>query len=91
MKRALLRFLLVVLVLLELGLFTGFLPQAWQEGILARVDKLWPSQSPDYSRITHPNLDRELGTIEPLGTAVLVILMVVNGSLIVVLWRRRKP
>lgn len=90
MKRALLRFLLVVLVLLELGLFTGFLPQAWQEKILSRIDNVLPSRSPDYSHITHPNLNGELRAVEPLGMAVLVVLMIVNGSFIVALWRRRE-
>jgi hypothetical protein len=90
-RRILVRFLLIVLVLLEFGLLTGFLPQRWQESILARVDKLWPSQSHDYSRITHPSLDAELQPFEPLGMAVLVVLVVVNGSVIVALWRRRDP
>ena len=90
-KRTLLRVLLIVLVLFELGLLTGFLPQSWQESILVRVDKLWPSQLHDYSRITHPNLAAELQPFKPLGTAVLGVLVVVNGSVIVALWRRRDP
>jgi hypothetical protein len=91
MKRALFRVLLVVLVLLELGLLTGFLPRAWQEKILARIDNVLPSHSTDYSRITHPNLNGELRAVEPLGMTVLVVLILVNGSFIVALWRRREP
>ena len=91
MKRILLRILLIALVLAELWLLTGFLPQQWQESILARVDKLWPSQSNDYSRITHPSLDAELQPFKPLGVVVLVVLVVVNGGAIVALWRRAIP
>jgi hypothetical protein len=89
MKRMLLRVLLIILVLAELWLLTGFLPQRWQEDMYARLGKARPSQSYDYSRITHPNLDAELRPFEPWGMALLVVLVVVNGGAMVALWRRR--
>ena len=85
----LLRVLLIILVLAEFWLLTGFLPQRWQEDMYARLSKAWPSQSYDYSRITHPNLDAELRPFEPWGMALLVVLVVVNGGAIVALWRGR--
>ena len=84
----LLRVLFVILVLVELWLLTGFLPQRWQENMDARLSKAWPSHSYDYSRITHPDLDAELRALEPWGTALLAVLVIVNGAAIVALWRR---
>lgn len=86
MKRAQLRILLIVLLLVELWLLTGFLPQKWQESMYTRLDRIWPSQSYDYSRISHSNLDYELQPFKPLGLAVLAVLVVVNGGVIVKLW-----
>jgi hypothetical protein len=89
MKRILLRILLTALVLVELWLLTGFLPQRWQENMYTRLNKIWPSQSYDYSRITHPNMEGELQRFEPIGTALLAVSTVLNGAAIVALWRRR--
>jgi len=89
MKRMLRRVLFIILVLAELWLLTGFLPQRWQQDMYARLGKTRPSQSYDYSRITHPNLDAELRPFEPWGMVLLVVLVVVNGGAIVTLWRRR--
>ncbi|HLJ86010.1 MAG TPA: hypothetical protein VKZ53_04255 [Candidatus Angelobacter sp.] len=89
MKRMLQRVLFVILVFAELWLLTGFLPQRWQENMYAGLSKARPSQSYDYSRITHPNLDVELRPFEPWSMALLVVLVVVNGGAIVALWRRR--
>jgi hypothetical protein len=60
MKRIMRRVLLVALVLLELWLLTGFLPERWQEKMYSRMHDIWPSYWYDYSRVTHPNLDYEL-------------------------------
>jgi hypothetical protein len=89
MKRKLRRILLVALVLAELWLLTGFLPQRWQENIGNRVRGVWPSNSYDYSRVTHPNLDTELQPLRPFGVALLAVLVVINGGIIVALWPRR--
>lgn len=88
-KRITVRLLLIFLVLTELWLVTGFLPQQWQETMYARLTEIWPSKSYDYSRITHPNLHAELQPYKPVGMALLAILAVANGCAIVVLWRRR--
>lgn len=90
MKRTLLSILLIVLVMAELCLLTGFLPQQWQENTYSRLNKFWPSQSYDYSRTTHPNLDHELLPFKPLGLGLLAVMVVINGSVIVALWTRRK-
>ena len=89
MKRMLRQVLFVILVVAELWFLTGFLPQRWQENMYARLNKVWPSHSYDYSRITHPNLDAELRPYEPWGMGLLAVLIVVNGGAIVLLWRRR--
>lgn len=81
--------LLVALVIVELWLLTGLLPQQWQESMYARIDKIWPSRSPDYSRITHPDLDRELQPFKAPALAILASAIIVNGSLIFLLWKRR--
>jgi len=88
-KRTLLRVLLIVLVVAELWLLTGFLPQGWQENISARLRAIWPPPSYDHSLITHPNLDWELQPYKPWSLALIVVLAVVNGSAIVALLRRR--
>ena len=82
MKRILRRVLLTALVLAELWLPTGFLPQRWQEKMYTRMDDIWPSQSYDYSGVTHPNLDYELQPLKPFGVALLVVLLVGNGGVI---------
>jgi hypothetical protein len=89
MKRILRRVLLVVFVLAEVWLMTGFLPQRWQEKMYTRMNDVWPSQSYDYSRVTHPNLDYELQPFKPVGMALLVVLVLVNGGVIFALWPRR--
>jgi hypothetical protein len=89
MKRTLRRVLLTALVLAELWLLTGFLPQRWQEKMYTRIDDIWPSQSYDYSRVTHPNLDYELQPLKTFDGALLVLLVVVNGGVILALWARR--
>jgi hypothetical protein len=89
MKRILVHILLIVLVIAELWLLTGFLPQRWQEKISDRLSAVWPSQSSDYSRITHPNLDWELQPYKPWGMVLIGVLAVANGSALVALWRRR--
>ena len=53
-----------------------------------QLNRVWPSHSYDYSRVTHPNLDAELRPFRPIGMALLAVLAVVNGAAIVVLWRR---
>ena len=87
-KGTLLRVLFIVLVVAELWLLTGFLPQRWQENISARLTAVWPSPSYDHSLITHPNLDWELQPYKPWGMALIGVLAVANGSAIVALWRR---
>jgi hypothetical protein len=89
MKRILLRILLTALVVVELWFLTGFLPQQWQENMYTQLNKVWPSQSYDYSRITHPNMEGELQRFEPIGTPLFALLTVLNGAAIVALWRRR--
>jgi hypothetical protein len=89
MKRILRRVLLVVFVLAEVWLTTGFLPQRWQEKMYTRMNDFWPSQSYDYSRVTHPNLDYEVQPFKPVGMALLVVLVLVNGGVIFALWPRR--
>ena len=89
MKRILLRILVTALVVVELWFLTGFLPQQWQENMYTQLNKVWPSQSYDYSRITHPNMEGELQRFEPIGTALFALLTVLNGAAIVALWRRR--
>ena len=89
MKRVLLRLLLVVLVLAELWLLTGFLPQRWQERLYTPLYRVWPSQSYDYSRVTHPNLDYELQPFKPAGLGLLAVLAATNGMAIAALWIRR--
>jgi len=89
MKRILRRVLLAALVLAEIWLLTGFLPQRWQEKMYTRMDDIWPSQSYDYSRVTHPNLEYELQPLKPFGAAVLLVLVLVNGGIIFALWSRR--
>jgi hypothetical protein len=89
MKQIALRIVLAVLVLAELWLFTGFLPERWQENVYARIEKRWPSQSYDYSRTTHPALDYELQPFKPFGTALLTGLVIINGCIIVTMWVRR--
>ena len=54
-----------------------------------RMNDFWPSQSYDYSRVTHPNLDYELQPFKPFGMALLVVLVLVNGGVIFALWPRR--
>ena len=88
MKQIARRVVLVVLVLGELWLLTGFLPQRWQETMYARIEKRWPSHSYDYSRTTHPALGYELQPLKPLGMTLLTGLVIVNGSIIVALFRR---
>lgn len=70
MKQIALRIVLAVLVLAELWLFTGFLPERWQENVYARIEKRWPSQSNDYSRTTHPALDYELQPIQAIRDGI---------------------
>ena len=89
MKRILLRVLRIALVVTELWLLTGFLPQRWQENMYARIRNVGPSQGYDYSSVTHPNLDTELQPFKPFGFALLAVLLVINGALIVALWTRR--
>jgi len=89
MKKIARRVLLVVLVLAELWLLTGFLPQNWQQGMYAGIEKRWPSQVHDCSRTTHPALDYELQPFKPIGMALLTGLLIVNGGIIVALWARR--
>jgi hypothetical protein len=89
MKRIVRRVLLVALVLLELWLLTGFLPERWQEKMYSRIDDIWPSHSYDYSRVTHPNLDYELQPLKPYGLALVAVLVVLNGGAIYAVWRRR--
>jgi hypothetical protein len=91
MKRILRRVLLVVFLLAEVWLMTGFLPQRWQEKMYTRMHDVWPSQSYDYSRVSHPNLDYELQPFKPLGMALLLVLVLVNGGAIFVLWPRHDP
>jgi len=81
--------LILALMLVELGLLTAFLPKSWQERIYTRLQRVWPSRSYDYSRVTHPALEPELRPFEPLGLVVLGILAVINGGAIVVLWSPR--
>ena len=90
MKRILLRILLITLVLAEIWLLTGFLPQRWQENIDTRLRTVWPSHSYNYSQVTHPNLDTELQPFKPLGMALLAVLVVINGGFIAVFWTQRK-
>ena len=85
MKRIGRRVLLVVLVLLELLLLTGFLPERWQKKMYSRMDGIWPSHSYDYSRVTHPNLDYELQPLKPYVLALVAVLVV----LIYAVWRWR--
>jgi hypothetical protein len=79
--------MLVVIILMEVWLFTGFLPQHWQQRM---YDTLWPFEtsdnSHDYSRITHPNIEGEL---EPYASIVLCSLTLLNGMLIWLVWRRK--
>jgi hypothetical protein len=89
MKRLLRRLLLIVLVLVELWLLTAFLPNSWQEWMYTRLEKVWPSHSYDYSRVTHPALEQELRPFEPLGMVMLGTLAIINGWAIVVLWNPR--
>jgi len=89
MKRRLVHVLLIALVVIELWLLTGFLPQRWQESISARLSAVWRSQSYDHSLVTHPDLDWELQPYKPWGMALIGVLAVANGSAIVALWRRR--
>ena len=91
MKRILRRVLLVVFLLAEVWLMTGFLPQRWQEKMYTRMHDVLPSQSYDYSRVSHPNLDYELQPFKPLGMALLLVLVLVNGGAIFVLWPRHDP
>jgi hypothetical protein len=88
-KQILRSVLLVVLGAAELWLLTGFLPRSWQKSMYARIETTWPSKSYDYSRTTHPALDDELQAVEPLGTALLTGLVIVNGGIIVALWVKR--
>lgn len=85
----LLRVLLIALVVTELWLLTGFLPQRWQETMHTRLRKVWPSQGYDYSSVTHPNLSTELQPYKPFGLALLAVLVVINGGVIAILWTRR--
>lgn len=89
MKRLLRHLLLIVLVLVEVWFLTGFLPNRCQEGMYKRLERLWPSPSYDYSRVTHPALEQELRPFEPIGYVVLGILAIINGGAIVVLWNSR--
>jgi hypothetical protein len=57
----------------------------------SRIHNFWPSQSYDCSRITHPKLDYELQPFKPVGLALVVVLVVVNGGVIFVLLTRRDP
>jgi hypothetical protein len=88
MKRPVRRILLIVLVVAELWLLTGFLPQRWQDGMYSRLDTVWPWHSYDYSRITHPAFEHELQTFEPFGTVLLAVIAAINGGFIVALWVR---
>jgi hypothetical protein len=90
MKRILLSILLIISVVAALCLLTGFLPQQWQENMYSRLNTFGHSQSYDYSRITHPNLDHELQPFKPLSLGLLAGMVVINGTVIVALWTRRK-
>ena len=89
MKRIVRRVLLVVLVLLELWLLTGFLPERWQEKMYSRMHNIWPSHSYDYSRVTHPNLDYELQPLKPYGLTLVAVLVILNSGVIYSVWSRR--
>ena len=87
MKRKVRRVLLVTLVLLELWLVTGFLPERWQGKMYSRIGAVWPSHSYDYSRITHPNMEHELQPLESYALVLFAVLAVLNGGAIYALWR----
>jgi hypothetical protein len=76
------RLTLIVLILVEVLLFTGFLPY-WQQRM---YDTVWPFKTYDYSRITHPDIEGEL---EPYSSIVLCSLAALNGALIFLVWRRK--
>jgi hypothetical protein len=79
--RTLRQALFALLIVVELWLFTGFLPEKWQERVYARHD---------YSRITHPNLEYELQPFKSAGLALLSFLVVLNGAAIIALRPTRK-
>ena len=59
MKRAVLTVVLVALVIVELYLFTGFLPTRWQVAINDTLCRILP-QTYDHSVVTHPAIDQEI-------------------------------
>ena len=59
MKRVVPTIVLVALVIVELYLFTGFLPTRWQVAINDTLRHILP-QTYDYSVVTHPAIDQEI-------------------------------
>src|SRR6266481_1901832 len=86
MKRTILRFALIPLCVVEIGIVTGFLPQRWQEGIW----NIFP-HSPDRADVTHPALNWEvqqaMGGFAWVVYAILAVLLLANTFLIVRTWK----
>jgi len=93
MRKALLLFLLLILILLEIYLCTVFLPAQWQHAIKMRMPRILP-ESLDWTPITHPLLDQEIEQVlhEHIWLritlyAVLAMLLAANTRLIWWAWR----
>jgi len=87
--------LLVLLVLLEFYLLTGFVPIEWQRAINDVVVRLLPESQNDWSAVTHPRIDAEIqDTIRRsrwLTIAMysfMVSLIALNTFLIRIVWHR---
>ena len=93
MKKLALLTLLLLLTIVEVYLFSTFLPAAWQRAIDSRMSNILPSSN-DWTPITHPLLNREIDQVlhDNVGLriafyALTVALLIGNALLIRVVWR----
>ena len=90
MKKTVLCVLLIGLLLSEAFLCSAFLPMSWQ----LAIQRVLP-QGGDHSRMTHPDLEREIDHalqqhpgLRIALYAVLVLLLSGNSLLLILVWRR---
>jgi hypothetical protein len=100
MKRVALKLAIAVLLITELYICTGFLPNRWQVAIDHTLSQLLPERKPDQWDITHPALNEEIEQVmqehprlKLIVVAFIAFILALNTMLLLWAWKalRRKP